>query len=91
MDNGFARAQADYDAMLPPEPPPLTHVDVTFTVRLGLEEDLSGFDGRDALEQSLRRFIEGCVSVSGHYGADRRLPLPTDDVEIYDFRIEATP
>lgn len=93
--DGFASAQAAHDNALPPEvpEPDLTHIDVTFTVRIGMDVDLANYYGagsavHPSAEAFVRRDIEGYMEVTGNIRGDERNPIPQEDIEIFDFNVE---
>lgn len=95
MIQGFDRAQANYEAQEPPEPQELTSIDVIFTVRIGMDVDLSEYlDDEDswpilaAAMAMIKKEIEGNIVVKGRFNGDKLDPLPTDDIEIYDFDVK---
>lgn len=89
-DSGFQRAQAAYDAMLPPEDPEpvLTRIEVGFKVHLTLDVDLwevyADFEPRASrgfAERFVREYVEGCVEVDLE-------GLPSEMIEVYDYEVE---
>lgn len=72
----------------------LTRLDVTFTVRIGMNVDLSDYYDADPwsviANAFMRQEVEGYVNVSGNFKGDKRSPFPTDDIEIIDFEVELT-
>ena len=76
----------------PPDPRELTSLTVTFTVKLGLEQDLSDYnDGGPVSAEAMafvRQEIEGCLRLTGNFNGDKRDPIPMGDVEFLDYEVE---
>ncbi len=69
-----------------------TSLTVTFTVRLGLDQDLSDYydgDSASAMARAfVRREVEGRLGLTGSFNGDKRDPIPMNDVEFSNFEVE---
>ncbi|KKN39727.1 hypothetical protein LCGC14_0740410 [marine sediment metagenome] len=93
--SGFTAAQAAYDAQEPLKPLEPTSIDVTFKVRMGLDMYLKDYlDEEDswpvlaAAMAFVKKEMEGHIQVTGNYNGDRRDPMSTQDIEIFDFDVK---